>query len=66
MSDDDWVEDLVALGIGALAAYFLYKAITKSGEENVDRCPYCHTQIKKWAVECPKCRRRLPGRGYDY
>ena len=63
MSDDDWVEDLITLGIGALAAYFLYKAITS---DKIERCPYCNAQIKKWAVECPKCRRRLPGRYYDF
>ena len=67
MSDDDWVEDLIALGIGALAAYFLYRALKGDpSEEKIERCPYCYTPIKKWAIECPKCRRKLPGRSYDY
>jgi DNA-directed RNA polymerase subunit RPC12/RpoP len=68
MSDDeDWIEDLIALGIGALAAYFLYKVITSNKKEDkIERCPYCGSEIKKWAIECPRCRRKIPGRSYNY
>jgi len=59
-----WIDDLIALGIGAAAIYFLAK-ILSSGQvikEKISVCPYCGQPIKKWALECPNCRRRLPGR----
>jgi len=57
----DWIEDLIALGIGALAIYFLVKILSPTGQEdrNNIRCPHCGNIIKKWAIECPICRRKI-------
>ena len=62
--DDDWIENLIKLGIGALAVFFLVKLLTQDQERSgqVSRCPYCGSPIKKWALECPRCRKRLPSR----
>lgn len=61
--DRDWVDELIALGIGALAAYFLIKILSpeKEGRERIVICPYCRQTIKKWAIQCPHCRTRLRG-----
>jgi len=59
--EDDWIEDLIVLGIGALAGYFLYKVATTKNREEIHRCPYCGVEIRKWAVECPNCRRKIRG-----
>lgn len=70
MSDDnDWLDTLIALGIGALAAYFLLKKLSSDGEaqERIEVCPYCGRQIRKWAIKCPYCRSDLPRRArYQY
>ena len=62
--DSDWIDDLIALGIGALAAYFLWKILfpDKNVQERIEMCPYCGRQIKKWAIKCPYCRSSLPRR----
>ncbi len=61
-NDDDWVEGLIALGIGALAVYFLAKIVSSDKENSkISVCPYCGSSIKKWAIECPVCRKKLRG-----
>ena len=57
-NDDDWVEDLIALGIGLLAIHFIGKLLEpdKSNRERKTKCPKCGTEIKKWARKCPACR----------
>jgi len=62
--DSDWVDDLITLGIGALAAYFLWKRFSSDGvsQGRIEMCPYCRRQIKKWAIKCPYCRSDLPSR----
>lgn len=60
--NDSWVEDLIVLGIGALAVFFLAKVLsTNSDHDEITNCPFCGAQIKKWAIECPVCRRKLRG-----
>ncbi|MHA1973974.1 MAG: hypothetical protein ACTSW1_13330 [Candidatus Hodarchaeales archaeon] len=60
-NNDDWIEGLIKLGIGALAVYFLVKILSKKDQDSssIDSCPYCGAPIKKWAVVCPSCRRRI-------
>lgn len=62
--DREWVDDLISLGIGALAAYFLWKTLShdKDSPERIEVCSYCGRQIKKWAIKCPYCRLSLPRR----
>jgi ribosomal protein L40E len=59
--DDDWVEDLIKLGIGLLAIYFVGKLMepNKSNNEQETNCPKCGARIKKWAMKCPVCRTKL-------
>jgi len=58
--DDDWVGDLIKLGIGLLAIYFMSKLL-ESGkkQEEVKICPNCGARVKKWARTCPVCRSNL-------
>ena len=55
--DDDWVDDLLKLGLGILAISFLAK-LTEGGQQ-ITICPYCNGQIKKFARTCPTCRNEL-------
>ena len=59
-NDDDWVEDLIKLGIGLLAIYFIGKLLepSKSNTEQTN-CPKCGARIRKWARKCPVCRTKL-------
>ncbi len=73
MSEDEggWVNELIKLGVGALAVYFLVKILSNKDENknSIDICPYCGNPIKKWAVVCPSCRKRIrstPIRSYDF
>ena len=57
----DWVEDLIALGIGLLAIYFIGKLIAPKNPnpQQETNCPKCGAIIKKWARKCPVCRTNL-------
>ena len=54
----DWVTELLDLGIGALAAKYLYLIKNKAMKSTI--CPHCYTQMRKFAHRCPTCRRDLP------
>jgi len=73
MSEDegDWIDDLITLGIGALAVYFLVKLVSNKGRDSgtIKLCPHCGYEIRKWAVVCPSCRKRIrttPIGRYDF
>ena len=53
---DDWIDDLFKLGIGALAVYFIGKALEGGSQEPPTRCPFCGVRVGKWARTCPNCR----------
>jgi len=55
--DDDWLGDLMKLGLGVLAVAFLAKL--SENTQQVTQCPYCNTSIGKWARTCPNCRNNL-------
>jgi len=56
-SNDDWLGDLMKLGLGVLAVAFLAKL--SENAQQVTQCPYCNTSIGKWARTCPNCRNNL-------
>ena len=56
-SNDDWVDDLLGLGLGVLAVAFIAKLAENT--QQVTQCPYCFTSIGKWARACPNCRNNL-------
>lgn len=56
-SDDDWLGDLMKLGLGVLAVAFLAKL--SENAQQVTTCPFCNTSIGKWARTCPNCRNNL-------
>ncbi|MGI0086811.1 MAG: hypothetical protein ACREBI_02475 [Nitrosotalea sp.] len=58
--DDDWVDAAIAVGIGALALYFLKKLSEGAQPETQQTCPYCGTVAGKWARACSNCRNTLP------
>ena len=56
---EKWLQELLDIGMGRIAIKQL--ALLQAGAVNqLTKCPRCGTQIKKWAVGCPKCRMRLP------
>ena len=55
--EDDWIEDLLKLGLGVLAISFLAKLA--EGTQQVTICPYCNSKIGKFARTCPTCRNTL-------
>ena len=55
--DDDWINDLLKLGLGLLAISFLAKL--SEGGTQITICPYCNVEIKKFARTCPSCRNSL-------
>lgn len=55
--DDDWIENLLKLGLGVLALSFLAKLAEKPSE--IKQCPFCRQSIGKWAITCPNCRNNL-------
>ena len=59
--DEDWIDNLIKLGIGALAVYFIVKLVSNREQETsaIKRCPHCGAEIRKWAVVCPSCRKSL-------
>jgi len=62
MSNDDlpdWLKALIALGLGALAISILAQILSGTTSPLPDRCPYCGAEIRKWARQCPRCRRLL-------
>jgi len=56
-NNDDWVNDLLGLGLGVLAVAFLAKLAENT--QQITQCPYCNTSIGKWAMTCPNCRNNL-------
>ena len=56
-SNDDWLGDLMKLGLGVLAIAFLAKL--SENAQQVTQCPYCNHSIGKWARTCPNCRNNL-------
>jgi len=56
-SDDDWLGDLMKLGLGVLAVAFLAKL--SENAQQITQCPYCNYSIGKWARTCPNCRNNL-------
>jgi len=56
-SDDDWLRDLMKLGLGVLAVAFLAKL--SENAQQVTICPFCNTSIGKWARTCPNCRNNI-------
>lgn len=56
---EKWLQNLLDNGIGKVAIQQL--ALLEAGvvNEPLIKCPRCDTQIKKFAVSCPKCRLRL-------
>ena len=58
--DDNWVDTLIKIGIGALAVYFLAKLLEGGRkDQEIVVCPNCGTRITKWARQCPNCRTNL-------
>lgn len=57
--EDEWVDGLIALGIGVLAAYFL-KKLSEGGVAKTKKCDFCGYETEKWARMCPMCRNTLP------
>ena len=59
--EDDWLEDLIKLGIGLLAIYYISKLLEpkKGNAEQETNCPKCGAPIRKWATNCPVCRTKL-------
>jgi len=55
----DWLVALLGIGVGALAVAALIKLSSGNSNPPPDRCPICGAPIKKWARECPVCRRPL-------
>jgi len=56
---EDWIEALIALGIGALAIHFLSKLFeqaSKPPREAYYICPNCGASTRKWSRMCPTCR----------
>jgi len=61
MSDNvpNWLRELLDLGLGRIAIQQLALIEAECTVKPPKECPYCHTKIKKWAQQCPKCRRSL-------
>jgi len=57
--DDDWIDALLKLGLGAIALSILGKLIQGGQPQEITACPYCGQQIQKWARFCPRCRASL-------
>ena len=55
----DWVVALLGLGVGALAVAALIQLSSGNSNQPPDKCPHCGAAIRKWARECPVCRRPL-------
>lgn len=58
----DWIGALIALGIGAIAIYFLSKLLDQSAkavQQDYYSCPQCGSAIKKWSRACSNCGKVL-------
>jgi predicted amidophosphoribosyltransferase len=55
----DWLKALLAIGIGAVAIAALTQILSGKTNTPPDKCPYCGSPIRKWARECPNCRKPL-------
>jgi len=55
----DWLKALILLGLGALAISILAQIFSGTTNPPPDRCPHCGAEIRKWARQCPQCRRPL-------
>lgn len=55
-SNDDWLEDLIKLGLGAIALSLLSRALQGNQVPEISNCPYCGQEIHKWSRSCPRCR----------
>ncbi|MDH5267237.1 MAG: hypothetical protein OEW62_06115 [Candidatus Bathyarchaeota archaeon] len=55
----DWLKALIALGLGAIAIAILAELLSGTTSPPPERCPYCGAEIRKWARQCPRCRRPL-------
>lgn len=58
-SNDDWIDDLIKLGLGAIALSLLGKLLEGSQRMGITNCPYCGQEIQKWSRFCPRCRTPL-------
>ena len=56
-NNDNWLGDLMKLGLGVLAVAFLAKLAENT--QQITQCPYCSASIGKWALTCPNCRNNL-------
>ena len=56
-SNDEWLDDLLKIGLGVLAVAFLAKLADNN--QQITICPYCNASIGKWARTCPSCRNTL-------
>ena len=59
--DDNWIDALIALGVGALAIYLLSRFLNKPAtiQDEETTCPYCGASMKKWSRACPQCHKVL-------
>jgi len=61
--DDDWVVDLLKIGLGVLALSFISKLNQGGTVETSKTCTYCGyttNTTNKWARMCPNCRNTFP------
>lgn len=58
--NDEWVDALLALGVGFLAVHFLSKLAKGSSVETAKTCMFCGNTTTKWARMCPRCRNTFP------
>ena len=54
--NEPWIEELLDLGIGALAIHTLHKLKSPHRFEGVLTCPLCGWKPKKYAARCSHCR----------
>jgi len=59
-NNDDWIEDLIALGIGFLAVRFLNRLTQGINMQTTKTCQYCGYTTTKWARMCSNCRNTFP------
>ena len=53
----DWIDNLIDKGFGAIAIHYLTKLNKQRITELV--CPSCGYKLKKFGINCPKCRTKL-------
>ena len=57
--EEDWLEELIKLGLGAIALSLLGKLLEGGQAPTISSCPYCGQEIRKWSRMCPRCRTLL-------